>query len=145
MNKINSNLSKLFLELPIGAEFQATVQSNSMLPIFRVGDKVLLKKIPFSKVKPGDIVCFWQDLSKNLIVHRVVKKHYSNNKEVVEFITKGDASIIADFYPLLEENFVGQVIFKEKPGLETSKFKQILFIISQRFFLKHRLIRSFFY
>ena len=145
MSKKKSHISRLFLDLPLGAEFEAKINSASMLPIFLVGDSVLVKKIKFDQAKIGDIICFYQDFEESLIVHRLVAKHWSTSKPSFELVTKGDASSNVDFNPVRENNFVGLVVGKASRNSKNRGFRKFLFIITQRIFLKHQSIRDFFY
>jgi signal peptidase I len=145
MNKEKPNISNFFLDLPLGTEFIVEIKSASMNPLFLVGDSVLLNKTEFNRVKIGDIICFYQDSEKSLIVHRVVDKQYLKNKQSFKLITKGDASIVMDFNAVHKNNFVGLVMCKAKKNTKNGVLKKTLFIVTQRIFLKHQLIRNFFY
>ncbi len=145
MSKKKSHISRIFLDLPLGAEFEAKINSASMLPIFSVGDSVLVKKIKFNQVKIGDIICFYQDFRESLIIHRLVAKHWSITKPGFELVTKGDAAGTVDFEPVRENNFVGLVVSKVSKNSKNQGFRKFLFIITQRIFLKHQSIRNFFY
>jgi signal peptidase I len=145
MNKKKSNIAKFFLDLPLGAEFQVKVQTASMSPLLKVGDSVLVKKTEFNQVETGDAICFYQDPEKSLIIHRVVDKQCLNNKQSFKLITKGDALINVDFNSVHKKNFVGLVMCKAKKNSKNGILKKLLFIFTQRIFLRHQLIRDFFY
>lgn len=61
-----------------------TVVSDSMEPTYHKGDLLILKNIPFNKIKVGDVIVFTVKGRNIPIVHRVINKTSSH----VE--TKGD-------------------------------------------------------
>lgn len=61
-----------------------TVVSDSMEPTYHKGDLLILKNIPFNKIKVGDVIIFTVKGRNIPIVHRVINKTSSH----VE--TKGD-------------------------------------------------------
>ena len=81
------------------------VSSNSMVPKFKKGDFIVIKKQ--EKYNVGDIITFEviEENSKYYITHRIVEKN--ENK----FITKGDANNKNDNYKVYENAIKGKVIF----------------------------------
>ena len=81
------------------------VSSNSMVPKFKKGDFILIKKQ--EKYNVGDIITFEviEENSKYYITHRIVEKNEN------EFITKGDANNKNDNYKVYENAIKGKVIF----------------------------------
>lgn len=81
------------------------VSSNSMVPKFKKGDFIVIKKQ--KKYNVGDIITFEviEENSKYYITHRIVEKN--ENK----FITKGDANNKNDNYKVYENAIKGKVIF----------------------------------
>ena len=145
MSKNNTNFFDFILNLPINSEFQVKIESDSMSPLFLIGDDVLVKKTEFTRSKTGDIICFYSEFQKSLIIHRLLKKCYSKNTSNYEFITKGDALQKADPNALTKENFVGLVVSKIKIDKKTNLFNKMIFISIQRIFLRFKLNRNFFY
>jgi len=78
---INNNFYKLIL-----------VTSDSMAPVFRSGDLIMIVKVDPEQIKVGDIVTF-QTKDRRLLTHRVVEI-----KEDGEYVTKGDANEEADYW-----------------------------------------------
>ena len=81
------------------------VSSNSLVPKFKKGDFIVIKKQ--EKYNVGDIITFEviEENSKYYITHRIVEKN--ENK----FITKGDANNKNDNYKVYENAIKGKVIF----------------------------------
>lgn len=81
------------------------VSSNSMVPKFKKGDFIVIKKK--EKYNVGDIITFEviEENSKYYITHRIVEKNEN------EFITKGDANNKNDNYKVYENAIKGKVIF----------------------------------
>ena len=84
------------------------VSSNSMVPKFKKGDFIVIKKQ--EKYNVGDIITFEviEENSKYYITHRIVEKNEN------EFITKGDANNKNDNYKVYENAIKGKVIFHGK-------------------------------
>lgn len=89
-----------------------TVASNSMIPIYSVGDTLLIKDVPASKIKVGDAVTYMGEASglKGMIItHQVQKIEVVDGK--IQFHTKGIANEIED--PIVNEDQVfGKVVHK---------------------------------
>ena len=70
-----------------------SVQSDSMEPVFRKGDAIILQKTPPTLLSPGDIVSYpHPDKADVIISHRVVSADAYTGK----LITKGDANVAPD-------------------------------------------------
>jgi len=76
---VNNSLYKLIL-----------VTSDSMTPVFKSGDLIMIVRVDPDQVKVGDIVTF-QTKDHKLLTHRIVEI-----KEDGEIVTKGDANEEAD-------------------------------------------------
>ena len=89
-----------------------TVASNSMIPIYSIGDTLLIKDVPASKIKVGDAVTYMGEASglKGMIItHQVQKIEVVDGK--IQFHTKGIANEIED--PIVYEDQVfGKVVHK---------------------------------
>lgn len=89
-----------------------TVASNSMIPIYSIGDTLLIKDVPASKIKVGDAVTYMGEASglKGMIItHQVQKIEVIDGK--IQFHTKGIANEIED--PIVYEDQVfGKVVHK---------------------------------
>lgn len=85
------------------------IGSESMEPVIKKGDAVILKKVKKNQVlKKDDIIAYGKD--KLIIVHRIVEVH--NNNGVVTYVTKGDANNGNDGAEVAQKNVKGIVEFK---------------------------------
>jgi signal peptidase I len=83
---------------------RARVVSNSMYPVIRRGDQVLVERARPDKVRFGDIVVFRQD--EKLTVHRVIGKRKVGDE--YHFQEKGDASLQSSLVP--PKGIIGRVV-----------------------------------
>lgn len=85
------------------------VASESMSPNIHKGDVVIVdKKFDFDKLNVGQIIAYRS--GKIIVVHRIMKKEYINDKYY--FITKGDTSESEDDLVITEDMVVGTVDHK---------------------------------
>lgn len=87
--------------LPIGEKFIARAASGSMEPLILKGDEIEVKRVAFKSLKKGDVIAFWSEELRNVVVHRFYKL------ERGKIVTKGDNSLIADSGYVLKKNFLG--------------------------------------
>lgn len=109
IEKIPSNEhASLFFDflktLPMGEKFIAQASSGSMEPLILKGDEVMVERTSFSKLKKGDIIAFWNDDLKNVVVHRFYKMDKG------KIVTKGDNNIFADPGYVNAKNFLGILV-----------------------------------
>lgn len=95
---------------------------NSMLPFFRDGDILQIKKVSFSKIKVDDFVT----LKRNglLITHRVIFKPTKNNSQYL--ITKGDHNLYPDG-KIYSKDILGTVVGVKRQGKIINPFALYLF------------------
>jgi signal peptidase len=82
------------------------IMSNSMVPVFRIGDAVIIEKISsknINKVRVGTIIMY--SLDQSAIIHRVVKIVKVDGKE--KYITKGDNNTSPDSKVVSKEQVLG--------------------------------------
>ena len=81
------------------------VSSNSMVPKFKKGDFIIIKKQ--SQYEVGDIITYEVIEENNVyyVTHRIIEKNEN------EFVTKGDANNKIDDYKVCESEIKGKVIF----------------------------------
>lgn len=80
-----------------------TVKSGSMRPTLEVGDVIFMQPVKPSEIEVGDVIIFYKPGTRELIVHRVVKKTAEG------LYTKGDANPTIDWWsPLPYGNVVGK-------------------------------------
>lgn len=89
-----------------------TVITESMTPVYKVGDMVLAKEVTPNMIKVGDDVVYQgkvDDFAGKTVVHRVIRLSKTNGK--YQFVTKGVANTAED--PIvLEDQVVAKVIYK---------------------------------
>lgn len=90
-----------------------TVITGSMIPVYNIGDVLIVKDVDFDEIKVGDDVVYVGEkgtFKNKTVTHRVIsieKKEDGNYK----IITKGVANISQD--PLIDQTQVlGKVMFK---------------------------------
>lgn len=89
------------------------VTGNSMLPLMRAGDQVLVVH-NCSHIQPGDVIVFWQ--SNQLIVHRVIR--VEPTPATLRFLTKGDNGLAFD--PMVSaDQVIGKVLAVRRADRET--------------------------
>ena len=99
-----NKLINFFLDLPKGTEFMSEVFSDSMAPLLQRGDYIVVKKIPFSQIKIGDVVAMYLKKLDESVVHRIVGKKNSQ-----EYMTRGDNNYFYDNWVLNKNNYLGLV------------------------------------
>ena len=90
-----------------------TVVSESMLPVYEIGDVLIAKEVEPSKIKEGDIVSYlgnYNNFDGKVITHRVVNVEKRADGKYY-YRTKGDANLVED--PIvMEDQLYGVVIYK---------------------------------
>ena len=97
--------------IAIGNVYIFQVASESMIPEYRVGDVIVVKKTDPNLLNIGDDVTYYGVVSQFdglTITHRVVAKREENGKHY--FTTKGIANMIED-PEISEDNIYGKVIY----------------------------------
>jgi signal peptidase I len=86
------------------------VKTDSMAPLIRPGDYVLMSQVPAEHIHPGDIVVFRRGNDK--IVHRVLKIFRSD--EGLRFTEKGDNSCV--YRTFKADDVIGRVTTVKSQG-----------------------------
>lgn len=90
-----------------------TVVSQSMTPVYDIGDVLISKETEPSKVKEGDVISYlgaYGDFSGKVITHRVVGTEKRADGKYY-YRTKGDANIVED--PIvMEDQLYGVVVYR---------------------------------
>ena len=89
------------------------VMTGSMEPEIREDSLLVVQKTPPEDIAPGDVISFFSPdpmLEGAVNTHRVVRIEKENGR--TQFITKGDANVIEDTYPVDASALVGRAVFK---------------------------------
>lgn len=90
-----------------------TVVSQSMTPVYDIGDVLIAKEIEPSKVKENDVISYlgnYGSFTDKVITHRVVNTEKRADGKYY-FRTKGDANLVED--PIVvEDQLYGVVVYK---------------------------------
>lgn len=89
------------------------VMTGSMEPEIREDSLLVVQKTPPEDIVPGDVISFFSPdpmLEGAVNTHRVVRIEKENGR--TQFITKGDANVIEDTYPVDASALVGRAVFK---------------------------------
>lgn len=87
-------------------EFQVSTRTKSMWPTFKGGEIVNVERVPFDKIRNGDIIIYSKPLnySSDYVIHRVTAR------ERESLICKGDNNPKSDRLPIFEEEYIGKVM-----------------------------------
>lgn len=86
---------------------------NSMRPMIKQGDILVVKSTPSERVRIGDIVVF--DTGQELCVHRLIMKYLRSNNRYI-FVTKSDKTFKTDM-PFTDKKLIGRVVNIQKGGV----------------------------
>lgn len=128
-------------EYPVNKEISTQIISNSMAPFLMKGDIVVVRKKEIDSVQIGDIVCFFHERKKKLIIHRMVWRY--NIRGRFFLATMGDANDSIDDYIVSEDVFFGIAVGKTWKRRTIFEIR-IIFILFQRTIMRFRLLRSLF-
>lgn len=90
------------------------IAGNSMLPLLREGDRVLVAH-DCTRIQRGDVIVFWQ--TNQLIIHRVIQ--IQRTSDTICFLTKGDNGLSFD-PPVREDQVIGKVLAARRDNREIS-------------------------
>ncbi|MCA9975454.1 MAG: signal peptidase I [Anaerolineales bacterium] len=88
-----------------------TVTSNSMLPLLRRGDQIILESVRITELQPGDIITILHQAQ--LLTHRYWGTLKQDGQE--QLLTRGDRPLQFDA-PTPGENLVGRVAQRMRQG-----------------------------
>jgi hypothetical protein len=96
-------------EFPLSAMFLA-FRGTSMSPVLQEGDLLAVEKYGNRRPRPGDVVLFLSEGSKEMTVHRI------SRIDSGQIHTRGDRSPGEDPWHLRPENIMGRVVFAWRGG-----------------------------
>jgi len=82
------------------------ISSRSMEPELKTGSLIVSCPVDTDKIKVEDIITFNNRQGSNRMVHRVIEVRTESR---LEFITKGDANLMADSSPVIADAVLGRV------------------------------------
>lgn len=88
------------------------VLTGSMEPEIPENSVIITKNVPFDDIRVDDVISFYSEdpsLGGMVNTHRVTE--ITEDEQGTIFITKGDANVVEDNYPVHEQYFIGKVIF----------------------------------
>lgn len=89
------------------------VITGSMEPTISVGELIITDNVDISEVKVDDVISFKSraaEMFGAIITHRVTEVK-TNDAGKVMLVSKGDANLSVDSHYVLEENFIGKVVW----------------------------------
>lgn len=103
-------LALLALPLPFGWR-PMTEMSDSMRPLLRAGDIVVVAPLAPARARVGDVVAFSDPLgSGRTITHRVLSVRISGDR--VRFVTRGDANSSVERWSVATDGRLGRVVLR---------------------------------
>lgn len=108
------------------------VVSGSMQPVIPDGTCILIQKPNPDGISVGDIITFVSDepeIQGFYNTHRVVEINEDTSGRTI-YITKGDACVLPDEYPVYEEDVVG--IYRRELPFGRQLFRAIRFLTDRR-------------
>ncbi len=123
---LNDSIAECLLK---GEVCRMKVSSESMRPLFRAGDTIVVEQWPAQMVHCGDIIVF----AKNgeMCVHRCLRIFEEGEK--VKFLTKGDATLMADEI-VAENDLIGKVSVIERGAVRLRMPRMLEHIMGQMFY-----------
>ena len=98
-------------KIALGNIYVFQVATGSMIPVYKIGDIIVVKKTNVADLEIGDDVTYFGDSGefKNYtITHRIIEKRVENGKYY--FTTKGVANAVED-PEISEKNIYGKVVY----------------------------------
>jgi len=93
---------------PIIANIQSfVVQTGSMQPAIPVGSIIYVQKT--NQYDKGDIISFTNKANQT-VTHRIVT--VKKDKNIISYVTRGDANNVADMDPVTKDKILGKMVFQ---------------------------------
>ena len=97
------------MEVPTLGPFRIfIVLSDSMTPLMRTDDAVIVRSVDTKELNVGDIITLRAFDNNAFITHRIMEKNTAEDGSGYEFTTKGDNNNIADRFTTPEDLVVGR-------------------------------------
>lgn len=85
-----------------------SVLSDSMKPMMKAGDAILVDSQPKGELREGAVVTYWRSGNGSLLTHRIVAAEDYQGGKV--YYTRGDANNVMDGTPVAEKDIVGKYL-----------------------------------
>jgi signal peptidase I len=134
--KLNKFVFKLLCKLKIGEKCLVHVPSDSMWPLIDINDQLIIQKTNIGNINKYDVIVFYSNEFKKLIVHRITNiKKIDNN---IQLTTKGDNNPQKDKEFIKKENLLGKVIWikNKKIRLDKYNYSWLSFSLNNEIFRK---------
>ena len=95
-----------------GGDVRLAYRGESMRGTFADGDCLRVRPVRFEVLRPGDVVAFRS--GGQVVAHRIVGRRGG------DFLTRGDGALAPDSAALAPGALIGQVVGRERRGVETS-------------------------
>ena len=83
-------------------------RGESMLPLFRPGDRILFEPCRIEGLRRGDVIIFNAPGQEERVVHRVITKGSAGIR------TKGDANLSRDSWEIRQKDIIGRAVCVER-------------------------------
>ena len=94
-----------------GQHPRLTINSSSMIPLLRCGDKIILESVTLGQLQTGDILTL--TTKSYLQTHRYWGHHEQGGR--LTLLTRGDQPLLFD-KPWLIEDLIGRVVGRQRQG-----------------------------
>lgn len=83
------------------------ITSDSMLPVLKVNDLIIVKPSSIEEIKEGDIITFESHMEFGIVAHRAVEVYEKNDEIMIK--TKGDYNPKKDPWTVSDSDLIGKV------------------------------------
>lgn len=94
-----------------GQQPQLTINSNSMAPLLRSGDRIILGSVTLEQLRPGDLLTL--TIEPYPITHRYWGQWH--HADAIHLLTRGDRPLLFD-RPWPVDCLIGRVVARERQG-----------------------------
>ena len=86
------------------------IQTDSMYPVLKSGDRIVCQQVDPSELRPGDVITYWTVIGGERVrnTHRIVEIYDGGGYLI--FATKGDNNYAEDSLTVHESEIIGKFI-----------------------------------
>ena len=101
------------MEVPALGPFRIyVVLSDSMVPIMRTDDAIIVRSVDAQELSVGDIITFNAFETDTVITHRIEEKNTDEEYGGYVFVTKGDNNNVVDGFLTPESRVIGRYMLR---------------------------------